>query len=59
MLKTMMDKLFKCKDVDLIGKLNDALPCTWELMQEYTNSKINTGLFLTVASMTLDLYLWI
>ena len=40
----LMDKLFKCKDMDLMGKLNDALRCTWELMQEYPNKVSLTGI---------------
>ena len=37
MSKSMKDKMFKCKDVQLMGKLNDALCCIWELMWEYRN----------------------
>ena len=35
MSKSMTEKMFKCDDVQLMGKLNEALHCIWELMQEY------------------------
>ena len=31
----MTEKMFKCDDVQLMGKLNEALRCIWELMWEY------------------------
>ena len=30
-----MTETFKCNDVQLMGKLNEALHCIWELMREY------------------------
>ena len=35
MSKSMIEKMFKCDDVQLMGKLNEALHCIWELMWEY------------------------
>ena len=35
MSKSMTEKMFKCDDVQLMGKLNKALRCIWELMWEY------------------------
>ena len=35
MSKSMTEKMFKCDDVQLMGKLNEALRCIWELMREY------------------------
>ena len=35
MSKSITEKMFKCNDVQLMGKLNEALRCIWELMQEY------------------------
>ena len=35
MSKSMIEKMFKCDDVQLMGKLNEALRCIWELMREY------------------------
>ena len=35
MSKSMIEKMFKCDDVKLMGKLNEALRCITELMREY------------------------
>ena len=35
MSKSITEKMFKCNDVQLMGKLNEALRCIWELMREY------------------------
>ena len=37
MSKSMIEKMFKCDDVELMGNLNKALCCIWELMREYRN----------------------
>ena len=37
MSKSMTEKMFKCGDVQLMGKLNEVLRCIWELMREYRN----------------------
>ena len=37
MSKSMTEKMFKCGDVQLMGKLNEVLRCIWELMWEYRN----------------------
>ena len=34
MSQSMIGKMFKCDDVQLMGKLNKALHCIWELMRE-------------------------
>ena len=38
MSQSMIEKMFKCNDVQLMGKLNEALHCIWELMQEYRDT---------------------
>ena len=38
MSQSMIEKMFKCDDVQLMGKLNEALCCIWELMWEYRDT---------------------
>ena len=38
MAKDMSDKMTKCNDVDLMGKINESLHCIWDLMYQYRNT---------------------
>ena len=38
MAKNMSDKMRKCNDVDVMGKINEALRCIWDLMSQYRNT---------------------
>ena len=38
MVKNMSDKMTKCNDVDLMGKINESLRCIWDLMYQYRNT---------------------
>ena len=38
MVKNMSDKMRKCNDVDVMGKINEALRCMWDLMSQYRNT---------------------
>ena len=38
MVKNMSDKMTKCNDVDVMGKINKALHCMWDLMSQYRNT---------------------
>ena len=38
MAKNMSDKMRKCNDVDVMGKINEALRCMWDLMSQYRNT---------------------
>ena len=65
MSKSMIEKMFKCDDVQLMGKLNEALHCIWELMRKYRDKisftrmgSLNTALLsLKAGSMTAGHYL--
>ena len=38
MAKNMSAKMTKCNDVDVMGKINKALRCMWDLMSQYRNT---------------------
>ena len=38
MAKNMSAKITKCNDVDVMGKINEALCCMWDLMSQYRNT---------------------
>ena len=38
MAKNMSAKMTKCNDVDVMGKINEALRCMWDLMSQYRNT---------------------
>ena len=38
MAKNMSAKMTKCNDVDVMGKINEALCCMWDLMSQYRNT---------------------
>ena len=38
MAKSMSDKMTKCNDVNLMGKINESLHCIWDLMSQYRNT---------------------
>ena len=40
MAKNMSAKMTKCNDVDVMGKINEALRCMWDLMSHYRNTHI-------------------
>ena len=38
MAKNMSAKMTKCNDIDVMGKINEALRCMWDLMSQYRNT---------------------